>query len=629
MNRYPLWRYALLVVLIVLAIIYALPNLYGEDPAIQISTDNGLPVSVQVQASAKNALDQQNISYKSIESKGSSVLIHFYNPDTQLKAQEVLTGKLGNRYTIALNLASRTPKWLLAIGAHPMKLGLDLRGGVHFTLAVDLDSMLVSRAGADMQSMLTALRGQNIRYTRNTISAEHQPVIVFADQAMQTKAITLLNKQFGGEYKIVAENQGNDFQLRATIRDNVLASIQSNAIEQNMTILRNRVNALGVSEAVVQRQGLDRISVDLPGIQDTARAKDLIGKVATVRFQLVDEAHNPQAALGGAVPLGSRIYRYQSHPILLKNRVVLRGDAITSASTSFGNDGRPAVSIRLSGTQSVFSRITAENIGKRMATVYVETKVTPRTVNGKTQLVRHQIEKIISIATIQSALGNSFQITGLESQRYAENLALQLRSGAYSAPVTFIQERLVGPSLGEQNIRTGILSTEIGSLVVIIFMIFYYRLFGVFADFALLLNIVFIVAAMSIIGATMTLPGIAAIVLTVGMAVDANVLINERIREELRLGMSPQAAIHVGYDRAFSTIVDANVTTLIVAVVLVTLGSSSVKGFAISLIIGLIMSMITAIFFTRALVNLVYGTRRVKSISIGIKNPVKLKIGNK
>ena len=627
MNRYSWWRYALLIVLIVLGLVYALPNLYGEDPAIQISTDSGLPILASVDRQAKQALTEQNIPYRRVELSTYNVLIHFSNLDVQLRAQEVLKKKLGSQYTIALNLAARTPKWLLALGAHPMKLGLDLRGGVHFTLAVDLDSMLSARAATDLQSMLTALRDHNIRYVRESIDSQHQPIITFTNKTVQETAAALLNKQFGREYKITVQNTNDRiFQVRAAIRESVLAEIQSSAIDQNMTILRNRVNALGVSEAVVQRQGLDRISVDLPGVQDTARAKDMIGKVATVRFQLVDDTHNPQLALGGAAPLGTRLYRYNGHPVLLKNQVVLRGDAITSASSSMGNDGRPAVNIRLSGLQSVFSRITAQNIGKRMATVYVETKLVPRDVNGKTVVVRHQIEKVISIATIQSALGNSFQITGLDSQRYAENLALQLRSGAYSAPVTFVQERLVGPSLGEQNIHTGILSTEIGSIVVIIFMVLYYRLFGVFADFALLLNIVFIIAVMSIIGATMTLPGLAAIVLTVGMAVDANVLINERIREELRLGMSPQAAIHVGYDRAFSTIVDANVTTLIVALVLVTLGSSSVKGFAVSLIVGLTTSMITAIFFTRAIVNLVYGKRKyLRSISIGIKNPVKKK----
>ncbi|OGT97205.1 MAG: protein-export membrane protein SecD, partial [Gammaproteobacteria bacterium RIFOXYB2_FULL_38_6] len=328
------------------------------------------------------------------------------------------------------------------------------------------------------------------------------------------------------------------------------------------------------------------------------------------------------AALNGTVPFGSRLYTYQGRPILLQNQIVLRGDAITSAQATIGDDGRPAVNIRLSGLQTLFAKMTSENIGKRMATVYVETKTSTQMVNGKPQIVQHQVETVISVATIQSALGNSFQITGLDSQRYAQNLALQLQSGAYSAPVTFIQERLVGPSLGAENIHIGILSTEIGSLAVIIFMLFYYRFFGVFADMALLLNIVFIVAVMSIIHATMSLPGIAGIVLTVGMAVDANVLINERIREELRNGMSPQASIYVGYERAFSTIVDANVTTLIVAVVLFALGSSSVKGFAVTLIIGLITSMVTSIFFTRALVNLIYGRRNIKSISIGIKNPV-------
>jgi preprotein translocase subunit SecD len=620
MNRYPAWRYVLLVCLIVLGMLYALPNVYGENPAIQISMDNSLPLPQSLQSLIENTLIDEDIPYQSLEKNQYNILIHFDNTDVQLKAQEALKKKLGDHYTAALNLASKTPKWLLAIGARPMKLGLGLRGGVHFTIDVDVEAMLSSRTASDLQSMLVFLRENNLRYVHQSIRAQHVIVIRFPNAAIQNQAAEQLNGQFGEDYKITLDTLSNVNQVKAVIRDGALANIQSNAIEQNMTILRNRVNALGVSEAVVQRQGLNRISVDLPGIQDTARAKDIIGKVATVRFQLVDDHHALQV---GMVPLGSRLYRYEGYPVLLKNQVVLHGDAITSAASTIGSDGRPAVNIRLSGSQSLFSRITGQNVGKRMATVYVETKLTPRTVNGKTTVVRHQLEKIISIASIQSALGNSFQITGLESHRYAENLALQLRSGAYSAPVTFVQERLVGPSLGEQNIRTGILSAVIGLIVVTIFMICYYRLFGIFADFALLLNIVFIVAAMSIIGATMTLPGIAAIVLTVGMAVDANVLINERIREELRLGVSPQAAIHVGYDRAFSTIVDANMTTLIVALVLVTLGSSSVKGFAISLIIGLMTSMITAIFFTRAVVNVVYGMKkRLKSISIGIKNSI-------
>jgi len=622
MNQYPLWRYLLLITLIVIGIVYAVPNFYGEDPAIQISAQSGLPLTMQTVDQVKQALKDNHLSYRSITENKLNLLIRFTDINVQLKTQDLIKQVLGDNYTVALNLAPRTPTWLLAIGAEPMKLGLDLRGGVHFTLAVDTQAMLKTRSLTDLHSMTDVLRNADIRYSGEAAHAAKGITINFRSSAVRSQAMKLLSGQFGSDYLFNTVDSGNNDQLRGMLRENTLADIESNAIDQNMTILRNRVNALGVSEAVVQRQGLDRISVDLPGIQDTARAKDLIGKVATIRFQMVDEEHDPIAALNGTVPFGSRLYTYQGRPILLQNQIVLRGDAITSAQATIGDDGRPAVNIRLSGLQTLFAKMTSENIGKRMATVYVETKTSTQMVNGKPQIVQHQVETVISVATIQSALGNSFQITGLDSQRYAQNLALQLQSGAYSAPVTFIQERLVGPSLGAENIHIGILSTEIGSLAVIIFMLFYYRFFGVFADMALLLNIVFIVAVMSIIHATMSLPGIAGIVLTVGMAVDANVLINERIREELRNGMSPQASIYVGYERAFSTIVDANVTTLIVAVVLFALGSSSVKGFAVTLIIGLITSMVTSIFFTRALVNLIYGRRNIKSISIGIKNPV-------
>lgn len=616
MNQYPLWRYILLAVLIIIGVIYALPNLYGEDPAIQITTKDSSALSAQVIPKVASSLKAQNIAYESIKKTDNNILIRFPDTETQLKAQDIVSATLGSNYSVALNLAPRTPKWLQAIGARPMKLGLDLRGGIHFLLNVDVGAMVKLQEIGDMHTMGTDLREARIRYTG--IKRQKTGIVInFRDQNARDQALPLLQKRFP-EYIFKGQNSS----VIASFSKPALVQIQQHAIGQITSILRNRINELGVAEPVIQQQGATNISVDLPGIQDTARAKDLIGKVATVRLQLQDVEHDAVAAAqSGVVPFGSKLYTYDGHPVLLKNQVVLKGTSIISASSQIGEDARPEVVVRVSGSDvSSFNRITAENIGKPMATVYVETKTMRKLVDGKVVVQHRQMERIINIAVIQSALGNNFQITGLESTEAAKNLALLLRSGAYPVPVDFIQERVVGPSLGKENIHMGVLSTEIGCLVVFLFMIFYYRGFGLIADMALMLNIIFLVAVLSLLGATLTLPGIAGIVLSIGMAVDANVLINERIREELRNGMSPQASIHAGYGRAFSTIVDANVTTLIVMVVLYASGAgAAVKGFAVTTTIGLLCSMVTAIFFTRAVVNLVYGRRQVKRLSIGIK----------
>jgi preprotein translocase subunit SecD len=449
----------------------------------------------------------------------------------------------------------------------------------------------------------------------------HGISLTFANKKTAKQAQTLLTHRFH-DYAFHTLRYRGQWVINAIMPQAAMTKITDYTIDQAMSILRNRVNELGVSEAVVQRQGKHHISVDLPGIQDTARAKELIGKTASLRFQLADTKHDVTAALNGAVPANSRIY-YDEHkrPVLLKNDIILKGSAITYAIALF-REGRAAVNIRLGGGgESLFHRITAEHIGQPLAVIYTEIKPEKKLINGKTITIHKKHERVISLATIQSALGNNFDITGLHNLKYAQNLALLLRSGALAAPVDIIEELTIGPSLGKANIDKGIYSLLIGSLIVIVFMALYYRLFGLVADLALLLNIVFIMAILSILGATLTLPGIAGIVLTVGMAVDANVLINERIREELRHGMSALASIQAGYDKAFSTIVDANVTTLIVAVVLFSLGSGSVKGFAITLIIGLLASMITSIFFTRAVINLIYNARHKKApkkISIGI-----------
>ncbi len=621
MNRYSAWRYLLIAFLVVFSIIYALPNLFGEDPALQVSAQSsGGKMSSTVLKVVRNSLSKQSIPYTSIQQQTPrELLVRFKNSESQLKAQSVLQASLGPSYVVALNLAPRTPRWLQAIGAEPMKLGLDLRGGIHFLLKVDVAAMLKERALSDIHAIGQSLREQRVRYA-SIRAARDRIIIVFRKVSDRNVALPLLKQHFPYyTYQLTMHN--NQAMLLAVMTSQDLVKLEQYAVEQNLNILRHRVNALGIGEPVIQQQGKDQISVDLPGIQDTARAKSIIGKVATIRLQLQETQHDAIIVKqSGIVPFGSHLYTYQGQPVLLKNQILLHGTAITGANSSVDENGRPAVEIRLSGSDvAYFNKMTAAHIGQPLAVVYVETKTSKHMSHGKIVTQSHQVERVINIATIQSALGVSFQITGLSSMVEAKNLALLLRSGAYTAPVTFVQEQVVGPSLGQKNIAMGVLSCEIGSLLVILFMAFYYRLFGMVANFALLMNVVFILAIMSLLGATLTLPGIAGIVLTVGMAVDANVLINERIREELRNGMSPQAAIHSGYGRAFSTIVDANVTTLLVAIVLYALGTGSVQGFAVTLIIGLLTSMVTAIFFTRAIINWIYGGRTVKQLSIGIK----------
>ncbi|MGB6976245.1 MAG: protein translocase subunit SecD [Gammaproteobacteria bacterium] len=626
-NRYPLWKYLLMIGLFLLGLLYALPNLYGDDPAVQVSLKESAVLAPNLADKVSSALQTNHLNYLKLEQgKHNELLVRFADTDTQLKASDILKATLGNDYIVALNLAPRTPRWLAALGIAPMKLGLDLRGGVHFLIAVDTNNVVKTRQEGDMRNIGDQLRSQMIRYASISISptTPNSIAIQFRDTDSLDKAKTYLARQFP-DYLFTPVNKDGVLQLTATLTQPALTKMTDYALDQTITILNNRINELGVSEAVVQRQGSNQVSVDLPGVQDTARAKDIIGKVAILRFQLVDVQHDVQAALAGNIPFGSRLYTYVGpppQPILLQNQVILRGSSITYATAAVGQNGRPTVQVTLGGGgESLFQRATASNIGKPLAVVYVETVMQQQMVNGKPVTKPQQIEKVISVASIQSALSNNFEITNLESMQYAQNLALLLRSGSLVAPVDFIQERTVGPSLGKANIHMGVLSVEVGAAFVIIFMICYYRLFGLVADLALVLNIIFIIAILSVLGATLTLPGIAAIVLTVGMAVDANVLINERIREELRNGASPQASIQTGYSRAFTTIVDANVSTLIVALILFALGSGSVKGFAVILIIGLLTSMVTAIFFTRGIINLIYGGRSVKSLSIGIKVP--------
>ncbi len=619
-NKYPLWKNLLLVFLLVIVSIYAIPNIFGEDPSIQISPSS---TQVQVDGVIKDkvvaALKQNSLAYKLIESEAKGILIRFYDTDTQLKAKDFIKAVLGPRYTVALNLAPATPAWLESLSATPMKLGLDLRGGVHFLLAVDVDSVVARREQGLMKSMAERLRNARIRYARITQHKEQGIWLSFRSAQTRDAGFELLRRDFPNLIYSRLQS-GQQFLLIGKLSPAALNDTRRYTINQTMSILRNRVNELGVGEAVVQQQGASRVAVDLPGIQDAARAKQIIGGTASLEFHMVDQEHDAQAAQQGMVPIGSKLYTYEGRPVLLKNQVILSGESITSAMSSYDQQsGRPSVSIQLGGGgESLFSQVTRTNIGKLMAIVYVESKVTSKLVDGKVQRSSHKNERVISVATIQSALGRNFQITGLQDPNEAQNLALYLRAGALPAAIYPVEERTVGPTLGKENIRRGIISLEVGLGLILVVMLLYYHLFGLIANMALLLNLVFLVAVLSIIGATLTLPGIAGIVLTIGMAVDANVLIYERIREELRLGISPQAAIYAGYERALSTIIDANVTTLIVAIVLFAIGTGPIKGFAITLSIGLLTSMLTSIVYTRAAVNFIYGGRQVKKLSIGI-----------
>lgn len=615
LNRYPIWKYVLLVLVIVAAFLYAAPNLFGEYPAVQIRGANATLVDNKTLEDVNTALKSANISYQDAQFQNQTLLFRFTSTDEQLKAKEVIQQTLGDNYLVALNLSPATPDWLKNIGAVPMKLGLDLRGGVHFLLQVDVDSVMKQRVEGDLRGIGQALREERIRYSGITRQADNQVIIQFRAEDALDDAYSFVSRRYT---EFVWEKKDN-FILQGVLSKPALIQARQETLDQAMNTLRNRVNELGVSEAIVQQQGESRVSVDLPGIQDTAEAKNILGKTATLEFRMVDVDHDAQIAAQTGGTSDSRAYTYHDQPILLKNQIILRGSSIVTATSGFGEDGRSNVSVRLSGAgEGLFTKATAENIGKPMAVVYVEVKSTPKMENGQ-QVISYQTDRhIISVATIQSALGSNFQITGLTSQEEARTLALLLRAGALPAPVTIIEERQVGPTLGKQNIRMGVMSVEVGMALVVIFMALYYGVMGLIADLALVMNLILIVALLSLLGAVLTLPGIAGIVLTVGMAVDANVLIFERIREELRRGLGVQASVYAGYERAFITILDANITTLIVMMILFSLGSGMVKGIAITVTIGLLTSMFTAMFGTRALVNLIYGGRSVKRISIGI-----------
>ncbi len=618
-NRYPLWKNSLIAIVLLVSAVYALPNVFPEDPAIQISHSSG-ELDEDVEQRVLEVLSDKGIDVKGTERNLENLLIRFLNTEAQLQAADVVKSALGPRYIVALNLAPATPGWLRVLQAGPMNLGLDLRGGVYFLMEVDLDAALKQALNRYEGDFRSELRREKIRYL-GVSSGENGVSVKFRDVDNLNKAFEHLRRLYGAELSFEEQQVGETWLLTATLRESAITELKRFALQQNITTLRKRVNELGVAEPVIQQQGEGRVAVQLPGVQDTARAKEILGATATLEFRLVDEQGDPyEAQETGRIPIGDRLYFERGgNPVLLKRRVMLTGDYITDAASGIDQESAsPAVFITLDGKGArIFSKVSGENVGRLMAVVFIENKTQTVMRDGKKERQTRKVEEVINIARIREQLGKRFQVTGLESAREARKLALLLRAGALAAPMEIVEERTVGPSLGQQNIDQGFKSVVIGLVVVMLFMALYYRVFGLVADLALMANLILIVAIMSLIpGATLTLPGIAGIVLTVGMAVDANVLIFERVREELRNGNSPQASIHSGYAKALSTIADANITTLIAAIVLFGFGTGPIKGFAVTLSIGIMASMFTAIMGTRAVINLIYGGRRNPVLAI-------------
>ncbi|MCI0509408.1 preprotein translocase subunit SecD [Chromohalobacter marismortui] len=615
LNRYPLWKYLLILIVLIVGVIYALPNLYPADPAVQISsTASGSALDQERLDRLTQALRDEGIDIKSSELNGNSALIRLEEAGQQIPARDIIDQRLGDDYTVALNLADATPDWLAALSATPMKLGLDLQGGIHFLLQVDMQAAIQQRLEANASAVRDTLREERIRYRDTTIN-DRTITFQFANEQERNAAREVISGQFP-DFEYSTPDIQSGAALAMTFTEQAVQDLQDYAVNQNLTTIRNRVNELGVSEPLVQRQGPDRIVVELPGVQDTAAAKRIVGSTANLEFRLEARPDTPEREIETF-----HFRNNENRTADLMRDVIVTGDHVSSASRSFDQNNRPQVNISLDGTGgSMMNRATRSNIGRNMAVVFIEHKTRTYTVmeDGKQVEKRDTYTKrgIISLATIQSALSNRFRITGLDSSAEAADLALLLRSGSLAAPIYFAQERTIGPSLGAQNINQGIMSVVVGLLLVVLFMLARYKAFGIVANVALGLNLVLLVAAMSMLGATLTLPGIAGIVLTLGMAVDANVLIFERIREEIRAKMPVQQAIHAGFERAFTSIVDANITTLLVAVILFSIGTGPVKGFAVTLSLGILTSMFTAIMVSRALINLTIGGRPLKKIWI-------------
>ena len=607
MNRYPLWKYLVIVVALIIGLVYTLPNFFPEAPAVQVSSSKAtIKIDASLLTTVEDALKAASIPFRSAALDATGVKVRFADPDTQIKAKDALQSRLGDNYIVALNLLSSSPQWLTTIGALPMYLGLDLRGGVHFLLQVDMKAALDKAADRYTSDFRSLLRDRKIQY--GGVGREGSSVVLrFRDEAERTKARVEIEKGFPDLVLRETDAAGGELRLIAALKPEAQKRIQDGAVQQNITILRNRVNELGVAEPIVQQQGGDRVVVQLPGVQDTARAKDILGRTATLEIRMVNEEPGAlEQALAGSVPFGSDLFTERGGtPVLVKRQVVLTGDRINDAQPGFDQrNNEPAVHVNLDGSGGrIFKEITRDNVGKRMAIVLVE--------KGKAE--------VITAPVIREEIGGGrVQISGRMSTREAADVALLMRAGALAAPMEIVEERTIGPSLGKENIDKGFNSVKYGFIVLALFMCAYYRLMGLISTIALTVNLLLLVALLSMLQATLTLPGIAAIALTLGMAIDANVLINERIREELRWGATPHAALQAGYERAWGTILDSNVTTLIAGVALLIFGSGPVRGFAVVHCLGIMTSMFSAVVVSRGIVNLVYGSRKkLDKISVG------------
>ena len=612
-NRYPVWKNLLILTVLAFGIIYSLPNFYGEDPSVQLSPSRNAKIDENLVNQIDKLLADNGVKPKASELTDKRVLVRFNDTDSQIKAEELLKNNMGDKYSVALNLAPATPGWLRAINAKPMYLGLDLRGGVHFMLQVDMEAAVTQAQDRFAEDIRTDLREAKIRYL--SVERDKSNILVkFQDAQTLAQGKDVIKKEIRG---LVLNVLDNDLTLVATIAEPQIREVRKLAVAQNITILRNRVNELGVAEPVIQQQGEDRIVVQLPGVQDTARAKEILGATATLEFRLVDSEH----VIGpdGKAPLGARLYNDRAgRPLLLQRKIIVTGDQVVDASSGLDQQsGSPAVFISLNGTGAKkMADTTKESIGKAMAVVFIENKSETKEVNGAKVTTKKKVEEVINVATIRDRFSKRFQITGLDTTEEARNLALLLRAGALAAPMDIVEERTVGPSLGKENIAQGERSFLIGFALVAIVVLVYYKVFGIIANLTLVFNMALIMAILSSFQATLTLPGIAGFTLTVGMAVDANVLIYERIKEELRNGNSPQAAIYAGFDRAFATIFDSHITNLLAAIMLFGIGSGPVKGFAVTLTIGIITSLFTAVTCTRMMVNWIYGERRAVKLWI-------------
>ncbi|MBD3611277.1 MAG: protein translocase subunit SecD [Hydrogenovibrio crunogenus] len=615
-NQYPAWKYLLLLIVLVLGVIYAAPNIFGDDPAVQISPAKSVQFDASTEDLVTQTLQKASLKPKSMAYQNGQFLIRFHNTDEQMKARSALKEVMGRQAVVALNLAPATPDILRAVGGEPMYLGLDLRGGVHFLMDVDMEAAVQKTYNRYVDEVKGAFREARIRYLSVSYETDHL-MIKFRDAKSVSAAQAEMEKQFPGEFNLAPVDGQNALELR--LQPKTIEEAKTYALKQNITTLRNRINELGVAEPVIQQQGDRRIVVQLPGVQDTAKAKEILGATATLEFRLVEERGDAyRAEKTGYAPNGSRLYHFRDgRPILLKRSIIVSGDNVINAQSGIETEsGSAQVTVTLDGAGGrKMLATTKENIGHRMAVVYIENRVETIEKNGEKVKKRITTKDVINAAVIRGQFANRFQITGLDSPQEAQDLALLLRAGALAAPMEIVEERTVGPSLGQDNINQGMMSVIVGFLLVLVIMVWRYKTLGMIANMALTLNLILIVAVLSLLQATLTLPGIAGIVLTVGMAVDANVLIFERIREELRTS-SVQSAINAGYEKAFVTIADANITTLLAALVLFSFGTGPIKGFAITLSIGIITSMFTAILGTRAIVNALYGNKPVEKLSV-------------